>query len=485
MTATRHEERRRPERNALAARVRPLAAWGRAHPRLAAAAAVVSIALLAWAVYGSGYAGYDQLYALMWGDDLAEGRLPGYEAPRAPTPHPLANLLGLALAPLGDGSLPALKAISLLSFGALAVAAHAVGTRVASSAVGALFAALVLTRAALVNQAMIASIDVPFLALVLAAAAIELRRPRAGVPVLLVLGVAGLLRPEAWLLAAAYLAWTLPAARRERVVLVAVAAVPPLLWMLSDLWVTGDATWSFHQARATAERLGEHEDLLGTLAWTARSWKGLLHAVPALGAIAGLVYAVRVLRRRAAVPLVLLALGTASFLAIGFARLPLLTRYFFMPATMLALFAAVGALGWRELAPGHPERRLWRAAGLVLCAALVVDVPFEVDHLHGAQVKVKRAQRLQNDLRAIAEVPRVRELIPRCQPVQTRLFRARPTLIWARRDDPPARVVATRTLDLTEGMLLIYRLEERPPPASSFTEVARNRTWTVLAHCRG
>jgi hypothetical protein len=149
---------------------------------------------------------------------------------------------------------------------------------------------------------MIASIDVPFLALVLVAAAIELRRPRAGPQVLLVLGVAGLLRPEAWLLSGAYLLWVLPAAAgRRRAELVAVAAAPPLLWVLSDLWITGDALWSLHQARATARRLGEYESPLGTLAWTARSWKGLLHAVPAVAALAGLAFAVRELRRRAAV----------------------------------------------------------------------------------------------------------------------------------------------------------------------------------------
>ena len=56
----------------------------------------------------------------------------------------------------------------------------------------------------LVHQALTANIDVPFLALVLAAAAMEARRPRRGWPVLAALAVAGLLRPEAWLLGLAY-----------------------------------------------------------------------------------------------------------------------------------------------------------------------------------------------------------------------------------------------------------------------------------------
>jgi hypothetical protein len=458
-------------------------------PRLAAAGAVGLLALTMWAVYGSGSVGYDQLYSLLWGDDLAEGRLPDYEAPRAPTPHPLANLTGLALAPLGDGSLDALKALSLLSFAALGVAAYVLGARLFSAAVGVLFAVLVLTRPSLVNQALIASIDVPFLALVVAAAALEVRRPRAGVPVLVLLGLAGLLRPEAWLLSAAYVLLLLrEAPARERAKLVAIAAVAPLIWLASDLAITGDPLWSFHQARATSERLADAERYgdggpIDTIQWTARSWKGILHLVPGIVAGASLVVVVAVWRRRAAVPLALLALGTASFLVIGFAGLPLLTRYFFMPATMLCLFAAAGVLGWRRLPEGGRERRLARAAGLAMALALAVHVPFLIDHLNGALVKVDRAQRLQDDLVAVADDRRVRPLMAGCQPVQTRLFRARPTLLWQRRDDAPVRVVATRRLELSAGVLLVYALEERPLAPRGYERVAANRTWTVFARC--
>ncbi|HEX8054686.1 MAG TPA: hypothetical protein VF517_16990, partial [Thermoleophilaceae bacterium] len=382
-----------------------------------------------------------------------------------------------------------LKALSLVSYGALGVAAYVLGARLFSRAVGVLFAALLLTRPSLVNQALIASIDVPFLALIVAAAAIEVRRPWAGVPVLILLGVAGLIRPEAWLITGVYTLLLLRDARgRERAKLIALAALPPLAWIASDLVITGDALWSFHQARATSERLADAERYgdggpAATIEWAARSWKGILHLVPALVATAGLAIVAWLWRRRAQVPLALLALGTASFLVIGFAGLPLLTRYFFMPATMLCLLAAAGTLAWRELPEASRERGVARVAGLAMGVALLVHVPFLVDHMSGALEKVDRAQRLQDDLRAIAEEPRVREQIPRCQPVQTRLFRARPTLLWARRDDPPARIVATRRLELSAGMLLIYSLEERPLRPPGFERVAANRTWTVLARC--
>ncbi len=38
---------------------------------------------------------YDTQYALLWGDDLVHGRTPDYDVPFAPTPHPLATLVGL------------------------------------------------------------------------------------------------------------------------------------------------------------------------------------------------------------------------------------------------------------------------------------------------------------------------------------------------------------------------------------------------------
>jgi hypothetical protein len=475
---------RRPRAAAAAAR---LAAE---RPVLAAVLATAALACALWAVYGSGSVGYDQLYSLLWGDELAEGSSPGYEEPRAPTPHPLSNLAGLALAPLGDGALPALEALSLVSFAALGLAAFSLGRRLAGAAVGALFAALLLTRPTLVNQALIASIDVPFLALILAAAAVEARRPRAGVPVLLVLAVAGLLRPEAWLIATAYTLLLLlrDAGARERAKLVALTVAAPLLWMASDVAITGDPFWTFHQARATSERLADAERYgdggpVATVEWVGRSWTGLLQPVPAIASAAALAICATLWRRRLAIPLALLGFGIAGFLAIGIAGLPLLSRYFFIPAAMLCLLLAVAVLAWRELPAAGRARAPARAAGVALGVALAAYVPLLVNHMDGALTKLDRTQRLQDDLLSIAEEPHVRELMAACQPIQTRLFRARPTLLWELRDDARPRIVATRELELSEGVLLVYALEERPPAAHGFTPVARNRSWTVLARC--
>ena len=84
-------------------------------------------------------------------------------------------------------------------------------------------AAFVASSFAFLLYAARAYVDVPFLALVLWAAALEARAPRRGVPVMAVLAVAGLLRPEAWVLAGAYWLWC----GWRRIDLLALAAAAP------------------------------------------------------------------------------------------------------------------------------------------------------------------------------------------------------------------------------------------------------------------
>ena len=57
--------------------------------------------------------------------DLARGQLPNYDVPVSPTPHPLSNLAGTILSPLGDGAETALVVIGFLALGALAALTYA------------------------------------------------------------------------------------------------------------------------------------------------------------------------------------------------------------------------------------------------------------------------------------------------------------------------------------------------------------------------
>ena len=72
---------------------------------------------------------------------------------------------------------------------------------------GALAAFLVLTRFDFPSLAVRAYIDIPFMATIVWAAALEAARPRRGTLVFLLLAAAGLMRPEAWILSGVYFLW--------------------------------------------------------------------------------------------------------------------------------------------------------------------------------------------------------------------------------------------------------------------------------------
>src|SRR4051794_23544763 len=101
------------------------------------AGAIVALFLAALGLYGRGAPGYDGSYAVLWGTQAASGELPDYVAPFAPTPHPLANLVALALSPLGSSGLAAYVLLVLLGFAALTWFAYLLGARLFAPAVGA------------------------------------------------------------------------------------------------------------------------------------------------------------------------------------------------------------------------------------------------------------------------------------------------------------------------------------------------------------
>ena len=169
-------------------------------------AAVTAVLLL---VFPVGFPNYDTIYSLVWGRELAHGQSPDYGAALPPTPHPLADLLGLVTTPLGDGAITVTMIVAYLSLGLIGYLAYRLGELWFDRWIGAVAAAIVLTRAPFLSNGLRAYIDLPYIALCLAALAIESKRPRAGRPVLVLLALAGLLRPEAWLFSIVYLTYLL------------------------------------------------------------------------------------------------------------------------------------------------------------------------------------------------------------------------------------------------------------------------------------
>src|SRR4029077_19040760 len=193
--------------------------------------------------------------------------------------------------------------------------------------------------------------------------------------VLTLLALAGLLRPEAWAFSALYWLYLAGAHRappRRLLGLAALAASAPLLWMLSDLLVTGDLLWSLTNTRHTAHELARTTGVANAPEYIPRRIGEILQPVvlvaAALGGILGLLW----LRSRVLAGAVAGATAVAVFALFASAGLPINSRCAFLVAAPLCIFAGGGIFGWLRLAPEDPRRRWWVAAGGVLVVLLLI-----------------------------------------------------------------------------------------------------------------
>src|SRR5438552_16380219 len=94
------------------------------------ASGLVALAIFAW--FGHAFLNYDTFYSLVWGDDLAHGRTPDYRVAVAPTPHPLAMLVGIPASLFGNGGEGVMLAIVVLGLGFLVVGIFRLGAELFS-----------------------------------------------------------------------------------------------------------------------------------------------------------------------------------------------------------------------------------------------------------------------------------------------------------------------------------------------------------------
>jgi len=95
-------------------------------------------------------------------------------------------------------------ALGFLALSACGWVVYRLGVAWFGRAAGALAALILVTRVPLLSYGVRAYVDIPYLLLVLCALLVETRRRRAGAPVLVLLALAGLLRPEAWVFSGLY-----------------------------------------------------------------------------------------------------------------------------------------------------------------------------------------------------------------------------------------------------------------------------------------
>src|SRR4051794_20501527 len=199
------------------------------------------------------YPNYDSYYQLLWGQDLAHGHLPDYSVFRSPTPHPLSVLVGFLLSPFGLAGDRLMVLITLVAWVGLLWAIYRFTKHLLGTLVAAVAVLVMLTRTDLEFFALRGVVDIWFLFFVFAAAAMEVRTPRRGMPVMLLLALAGLLRPEAWVLAGIYVLWLFPTKGFRGIwPYVLLAAAPVVAWLAWDWIVTGKPLYSLTSTRETA-----------------------------------------------------------------------------------------------------------------------------------------------------------------------------------------------------------------------------------------
>jgi hypothetical protein len=525
--------------------------------RLGALPAVLLGALLLRAVAGVGFANYDTLYALVWGQQLAHGHTPQYGIPVAPTPHPLVEALGVVLSPLGPRAMQSVTvALAFIALAGLGWVMYRLGALWFGRAAGALSAVLLLTRVPVVSYGVRAYVDVPYLLLVLCAVFVAVRPPgepaaegeatasttHPGAPplpeggasttrqsaaapsestasttypspppalthspwlVLALLALAGLLRPEAWVFSGLYWLYLAlragyPRPQLARLALLACAA--PLVWLLSDLLVTGSPLWSLTNTRATARELDRVTGIAHVPEYIPRRLGEILRPPVLVGAALGGVLSLAWLpartraREGARIGAAVGVVAVVVFAAFATAGLPINTRYAFLGAAVLCLFCGAGVCGWTQLPAGDSRRRWWMAGGALVAVALLAYAPAQYRSLHKELDALARQQSIQHDLVALVHSGAVSL---RCGEVGVPNHRPIPLLALELAASPVA-VVSAQERTLARGTYLqpatraveeTYildlhdpgRLTASVPPGFALAEA--NRSWRVYRRC--
>ncbi len=500
-------------------------------------------------VFPLGFPNYDTIYALVWGREMAHGLSPDMAAPLPPTPHPLAELFGLLTTPLGDGAIDVTMVVAYLSLGLVGYLVYRLGSLWFDRPIGAVAALIVLTRAPYLSNGLRAYVDLPYIALCLGALLIETKRPRAGWPVLALLALAGLLRPEAWLFSIAYLAYLLlspseapappeegagsssashqpgpeverrapldradtqsaglirPALGRLRgallssrgLALAALALAAPILWALFD-WITaGSPTYSFTGTRETVDTLDRQTGPVDLVLYGPRRLGEVLQWPGMVGALGGR----RPRPRLPAPPLTLgvaaAALALGAFAILACAGLAILPRYTMLAAAVLAIFAALGLLGWRLLEPGPPlAAGLAGVRGSRRADARRLGCRTSGTSTHRVDTDLTNQSRIEGDLYDLVDEGAFE---PLCGPIAVPNHRAVPRLAFGL-DVRPTRIVSASEQRVPRRGYFVdpaspfvihnFILDPRDPTRftptvpARFREVARNESWIVYRRC--
>nr|MBA2504680.1 hypothetical protein [Thermoleophilaceae bacterium] len=270
----------------------------------------------------------------------------------------------------------------------------------------------------------------------------------------------------------------------------------PLLWALTDLIVTGDPLWSFTGTRDLAAELGRETGLGSVPSVLPRRLGEILRAPELVASVIGFAAGLAYLRSRTLLPAAIAVLNGVAYLVLAAGGLSLLGRYLFLAGAMLALFAALAALGWTALPALHRARRAWKLGGAVVLVAFAVFIPSQVDRLDALRDDIAARDRAQADLLDLVRTPRAAAAIDACGTIYVPNHRPVPELaFWTERSPadivsaqltrPGPRGVYVEPVDERVRQLSILdpkdpeRFDARVP--SGYRLVASNRSWRLLS----
>jgi hypothetical protein len=498
--------------------------------------AAVSAVLLI--VFPVGFPNYDTIYALAWGRELAHGVSPDYGAALPPTPHPLIDLIGLVTSPFGEAPITVTMILAYVSLGLIGYFVYRLGATWFDRWVGALAAAIVLTRAPFLSNGLRAYVDLPYIALCLGALYVEARKPRAGWPVLALLVPAGLLRPEAWGFAIAYWLWLAFDLRRTSVLmgrktpydstfrpintvfgwevgwrgeraaaelswLAALALAGPILWVLFDTVTTGDPLYSLTGTQETVESLNRQTGPVDLVLYGPRRLGEVMQWPGMVGGFGGLVLGIWLLPRRSALGFAAIVLALLAFACLAAAGLAIIARYTMLAGALLSIFFALALLGWRFLDRDDRRRRWWQIFAAIVLAMVIVWLPNQWSLDRQVHTDLTNQGKIENDLTDLVDAG---AFSPECGPIAVPNHRAVPRLAFGLDVRPTDIVSASEAVSGEEKEKLEeigYWVQPASPfvihnyildpsdktnfhvePPAGFDEVARNESWIIYSRCR-
>ena len=274
----------------------------------------------------------------------------------------------------------------------------------------------------------------------------------------------------------------------------ALALSAPLVWLISDLAVTGNPLWSLTNTRHTASTLQRVTGIANVPEYIPRRIGEVLRPPVLLGAAVGGVLALLWVRRRAALAATAGVIAVLVFAAFATIGLPINTRYGFLAGAILCIFCGAGVFGWELLERGDPTpahladrggRGCGGAGGLHPGDGQIGPPANSANWPTSTASKTNWWRSSKHD--AVTLV---------CGPVGVPNHAPIPLLALYMKTSP-ARIVSPEAGQISRGVYLAaspralrdYVLDPHDPhsagrPPAGFVEVRADHSWRVLERCR-